>query len=76
MTSETRISMVSAIRKLQKLDAGELELPVHILGIANSQIIGDCVRFMVECGEEGLMREIVGYVARKGGSRKYSKNNY
>jgi hypothetical protein len=35
----------------------------HIATIPGNAIVGYCVRFLVEVGEEGLVREIVKYIA-------------
>jgi hypothetical protein len=52
-----RLTMVSCIKRLSLLDYGELDN--HLTTIQKPQIVRECVRFVVEVGEPGLMREIV-----------------
>jgi hypothetical protein len=54
-----RLTMVSCIKQLSLLDYEELDN--HLTTIQKPQIVSDCVRFVVEIGEPGLMREIVKY---------------
>jgi hypothetical protein len=56
-----RLTMVSCIKRLSLLDDEELDN--HLTTIQKPQIVRDCVRFLVEVGEPGLMREIVKYAA-------------
>jgi hypothetical protein len=55
-----RFAVVSCVTKLR--DFSEKDLEIH-LKIIKRTIVGDCIRFLVEVGEPGLLREIVGYLA-------------
>jgi hypothetical protein len=54
-----RLTMVSCIKRLSLLDYEELDN--HLTTVQKPQKVRDCVRFVVEVGEPGLMREIVKY---------------
>jgi hypothetical protein len=54
-----RFTMVSCIKRLSLLDDEELDN--HLTTIQKPHIVRDCVRFLIEVGEPGLMREIVKY---------------
>jgi hypothetical protein len=54
-----RYKMVSCIKRLSLLNYEELDS--HLTTIQKPQIVRYCVRFLVEIGEPGLMREIVKY---------------
>jgi hypothetical protein len=56
-----KLSIVSCITQLQALTDDELE--THLQTIDGPQIVGDCIRFVVQVGEPGLMREIVRYMS-------------
>jgi hypothetical protein len=55
-TAEVRMTIVLSIKQLQKLS--DEKLAAHISTISNP-ISGKAARFLVECGEPGLVREIV-----------------
>ena len=57
---KTRFTLLLCIKPLRDLNDDELD--AHLTTI-ETPIVRDCVRFLVECGEEGLVREIVKYVA-------------
>jgi hypothetical protein len=54
-----RLTMVSCIKRLGLLNYEELDN--YLTTIQKPQIVRDRVRFVVEVGEPGLMREIVKY---------------
>jgi hypothetical protein len=56
---ETRFVIASTVKKLNRHTDDELSLLVVADG--SSPEVGRVLRFMIECGEEGLMRMIVGY---------------
>jgi hypothetical protein len=58
--AEMRMTIVISIKQLQKLS--DEDLVTHILSISDL-IQSKAVSFLVECGEPGLVREIVKYVA-------------
>jgi S-methylmethionine-dependent homocysteine/selenocysteine methylase len=58
--AEMRMTIVFSIKQLQKLS--DEDLATHILSISDP-ILRKAVSFLVECGEPGLVREIVKYVA-------------
>jgi hypothetical protein len=58
---ELRRSIVSCIGKLQEISDDDLE--AHLETIDGPQIVKDCVRFVIQVGEPGLMREIVRFAA-------------
>jgi hypothetical protein len=49
-------------RETTEAQLNDNELDAHISTIEQSPIVGKCVRFLVEVGEPGLVREIVKYV--------------
>jgi hypothetical protein len=55
---ETRFVIASTVKKLNRHTNDELNLLVVADG--SSPEVGRVLRFMIECGEEGLMRMIVG----------------
>jgi hypothetical protein len=60
--AEVRMTIVLSIKQLQKLS--DVELAAHISTIA-SRTLSKAVCFLVECGEPGLVREIVKYCGFK-----------
>jgi hypothetical protein len=56
---ETRFAIASTVKKLNRHTDDELDALVVADG--SSPVVGRVLRFMVECGEEGLVRMTVGY---------------
>ena len=57
---DTRFAIVSTVKKLDRLSNDELDALVAT--DASSPEVGAALRFLVECGEEGLMRLVVRFV--------------
>jgi hypothetical protein len=58
--AELRYAILSCITKLRALSDEGLEDYLTTMPIP---AVGDCVRFVVQCGEEGLVREICRFAA-------------
>jgi hypothetical protein len=62
---EFRMAIVLSIKQLQKLS--DEDLYAHISTISDP-IVSNVVRFLVECGEPGLVGEIVKFMAQSNGA--------
>lgn len=58
--AKLRLAVVCGIKSLWCLNGNELSY--HIWTMICRPIVGECLRYLVECGEKGLIREILGYV--------------
>ena len=59
--ASVRLAVAAAVRRLRGLS--DTQLDRHIDTIPRPRKVSACVRFLVECGEDGLVREIIRYIA-------------